>query len=187
MKTLVLILALLSPVIYTADAALGPEKVCRLLTRKGNDEWHASAFFVSPTQLLTAAHTFKKSVDQWIVKDGREVHCVIVRIDFKADIAVLECEEPSVAWYKLVGPITVVGYPFKKDLEQNELSFDTKIHLKGKYWIGMSGAPLVDENGVVVAMGVGHDMGKDGQTCKAIPASCLAAFLARPGPDGNRK
>jgi V8-like Glu-specific endopeptidase len=140
----------------------------------------ATAFYVGPTTLATAAHTFKKTNDRWIEKDGRRVHCKLAKIDFKIDLAILECEETNAEYYKLVNVVKVIGFPMGGAMETNSGQIDSeRVHVKVRFLEGMSGSPVVNEHGEVEGVGVQHDLGKDGSTCRFIPASVLAAFMAK--------
>lgn len=174
----VLILAMLFTPVFAADAKPEPQKVFKILTKKGNERWFATAFFISPNRLLTAAHTFKKSADPFIVMGDHEVHCKIIKIDFNKDIALVESDEGCESFYRLVGTMRVIGFPFGRALESPEGKVDSKrIHLHVFFVPGMSGAPLVNEYGDVEGMGVQGDILGDDHDCRAIPASTLADFV----------
>ncbi len=155
------------------------QKVFKLITRKNwEKQWTATAFFISPTRLVTAAHTFEKSNDQWILKDGKEVHCRVVKIDFKKDIAVLESDEACESYYRLVSTIRLIGSPHGNPVEEHTGYVDSsRIHARCYFVAGMSGCPMVNEYGDVEAMGVQGDIGGDDKDCRAIPASTLAKFV----------
>ncbi len=154
------------------------KKVFMLITRNTKDAWTATAFYISTTRLLTAAHTFKKSNDQWIVKDGREVHCKIVKIDFDKDIALIECDDPCETYFRLISELKVIGFPFGNPAITSPGRIDSKrIHAHAYFVAGMSGSPLVNEYGDVEGMGVQGDLFKDKYNCRAIPASDLADFV----------
>lgn len=178
MKTLFAIL-LLSATAYAADVDI--QKSFKLVTRKDHTAWSATAFFISPTRLLTAAHTFKHGTkDYWIVKDGREVHCTVLKVDTKQDIALIESDEVCASFYRLAGSLKVVGFPFGQEaIEAAPGRIDSKwLHAKVYFVPGMSGAPLVNDYGDVEGMGVEDDGPMSGHdNCKAIPASVLAEFV----------
>ncbi len=178
MKTILLIAILM----FSAGAAepkpVEIQKAFKVVTRNARTTWFATAFFVSKNRLLTAAHTFEKSRDPYIQKDGREIRCRIVKIDFGKDIAVLECEEENADHYRLVSKVKVVGAAGGGDVVEHDGRIDLKyIHAKVYFVKGMSGGPLINEYGDVEGMGVKGDMVGD-NNCRAIPASALASFLA---------
>ncbi len=187
MKMIVICLSLLFPIIIATEA--GPqldlpvetEKVFRLIVRgTGNTEWHATAFFVGPTTLMTAAHTFAKANQPVIVKNGREVVCRIAKIDKKIDICLLECDEVN-EYYSITTAPRVIGFPFKMASETHTAVTDSsRLYFRARFVPGMSGGPLVDQAGFVIGMGVEHNMLKNKESsCKAIPASVLAEFLKK--------
>ena len=150
-------------------------------TSDGKTMYTATAFYVGSTTLATAAHTFKKTSDQWIVKDGREVHCRLAKIDYKLDLALLECDEANSAWYRLVGDVMVIGFPNGGAQEASTGKIcNERVYAKvGKFVPGMSGGPVVNCYGDVEGVGVQNDLGGKGNVCKFIPASVLADFLTR--------
>ncbi len=153
------------------------QKVFRLITRKGDREYTATAFFISPNRLLTAAHTFRHGTkDFFIDRGGREVYCKVLRVDFDKDIALLECAEACESHYRLVSTIKVVGFPGNNTVaEEAPGHIDLKhIHAHVHFVPGMSGGPLVNEYGDVEGMGVENNSDYD---CKAVPASVLAEFV----------
>lgn len=184
-RSIALILTLLAPMAGAVDqpvAVVDIQRVFKVLARTsdGKTTYSATAFFVGPTTLATAAHTFKKTSDQWVIKDGREVHCRLVKIDTKLDLALLECEEASASWYRLVSEITVIGFPGNQPIESNVGRIDSdRIHAKVRFTYGMSGSPIVNQYGDVEGVGVQQDMSGQGKTCKFIPASVLADFMAK--------
>lgn len=173
-----LMLCLLLPCVFAEDAKPEAQKVFKIITRKGHESWFATAFYISPTRMLTAAHTFKKSADPFIVKDGREIHCRIIKIDFDKDIALVESEEACDAFYRLVAKMRVVGFPYGNPIVNPQGQVDSKrIHLRVYFVPGMSGAPVVNEYGDVEGMGVQGDILGDDHDCRAIPASTLSDFV----------
>jgi S1-C subfamily serine protease len=179
MRLAIASLALICSATLAESSDYAGMKVVKLVTRKDwKEQWTATAFFISPTRLLTAAHTFAKSNDQWIVLDGKEVHCHVVRVDFKKDIAVLESDKRSSDFYRLAAKIVVKGFPLGGALvEASGYIDDKRVHSKIYFSNGMSGGPVEDENGCVIGMGVQGDSEKGDDACKFIPASILAEFL----------
>ncbi len=157
-------------------------KVVKMVTGDGQHEWQATAFYISPTELLTAAHTFRNHTSiHLIVKDGRTIPCTIKKIDFERDICLLECSEKSEAFYPLLrhGKVTAVGYEDQHRAQTEspgQTASQFKINLRCVP--GMSGCPLVDEGGYVIGMGVKHGaFGKKETECTAISSDALAMFL----------
>lgn len=164
----------------SVDPAKPDENVCKVVARNPNfkGSYMATAFFISPTRLLTAAHTFKKTNDQWVVREGREIHCKMIKIDFKKDCALLEIEEGSCSsFFRLVSTVKLIGFPYGKEMETSTGSIDKEIRAHAYFVEGMSGCPLVNDFGDVEGMGLQDDWGNGHETCHAIQASALAEFV----------
>lgn len=177
--------ALLCSVLSAEDKPVTPPKsvteVCKVFKivsihdGESNRRHSGTAFYVSSTRLLTAAHVLKNTVSQWIVKDGHDAKCRVVRIDYNKDVALLECDEACGAYFRLVSALRIVGFPNGGEMEEASGEIDLKrLHAHCHFVPGMSGAPLVNEYGDVEGMGVENDSDYD---CKAIPASVLAEFI----------
>lgn len=167
--------------LQAAEQTAEVSKVFKVIARTGDGKtaYTATAFYVGPTTLATAAHTFKKTSDQWIIKDGREVRCRLAKVDIKLDLALLECDESNAAWYRLVGEVTVIGFPGNQPMESNVGKIDSdRVHAKIKFTYGMSGGPVVNQYGDVEGVAVQQDWSAQGKTCKFIPASVLADFIS---------
>lgn len=149
-------------------------KIVCIRSGEPSKRYSATAFFISPTRLLTAGHEVKNAVDQWIDKDGRSVRCKLLKVDFEKDVALLECDEENGSFYRLVSTITVIGFPDGKVREESGGQIDRRIHAHVHFVPGMSGGPLVNEYGDVEGMGVENQSDYD---CKAVPASVLADFI----------
>lgn len=176
MKTILSAVLIISAIAFSAES---DSRVVKLVTRKDwKQQWTATAFFVSENRLLTAAHTFKNSNDQWIVIDGKEIRCKVVKIDFKKDIAVLESDARASAFYRLSSKVFVKGFPLGGDLVKSGGFIDDKrVHSKAYFANGMSGGPVENESGEVIGMGVQGDSESGSDACRFIPASALAEFL----------
>ncbi len=181
-------LALFCASLAAADAVAPPvsnqpievQKTFKLIARKGKDQWTATAFFISPSRLLTAAHTLRGGPkDCWIEMNGREVVCRILKVDFDKDVALIESDEQCGAFYRLVGRVKMIGFPFgKESTESPDGVIDSKrVHARVYFRPGMSGGPLVNEYGDVEGMGVQGELFKDYYNCRLIPASVLAEFI----------
>ncbi len=182
MKTLLLVLALISTPLLRAEekpaetVALEPQKVFKLVAKKGHETRTSTAFFVAPNQLLTANHAVKDMAELWLEKDGRSVAVRVVKCDGKADIALLECEEVNT--YYQIESLKVIGFPKGGALSASvATASDEKLRLKADSTPGMSGGPVVNASGEVVGMIVQHGSGNNYSVCKAIPASTLEKFL----------
>lgn len=182
MKTILMLAVLFFATAHCEDKPV-PEiqKAFKLVTR-GEDvkrRWMATAFYISPNRLLTAAHTFKHGDrDQWIEKGGRDVHCKVIKIDYKLDLVLLETDETCDSFYRLVSNIKIIGFPFGNEKEEPVGKIDTKrIHLRCYFVPGMSGGPLVNEYGDVEGMGVENEGPGEERFCRAIPASVLVDFI----------
>ncbi len=152
-------------------------KVFKISSKHSDDgkTWHGTAFYISKTRLLTAAHVIKKSVDQWIVKGDRRVHCKVIKCDYDKDIAVLESDEENEDFFRLVSKIKVLGFPKGEFYEEASGVIDAdRIHARCHFVKGMSGGPIVNEYGDVEGMGTDNRSDYD---CKFIPACALAEFV----------
>ena len=167
---------------FCEDAPVKPRCAFKIIVRHGKDQYSATAFFFSSTRLMTAAHTFKKADDGsvWIEKNGRRIHCKPIKIDFKKDIAVLECEEANESFYKIVGDIHVPGYPYGNDFTDPHGSLrEEKGRTKANVFFvpGMSGAPVLDSSDNVIGMGTDRPNEFTENECEFIPVASLVVFL----------
>jgi S1-C subfamily serine protease len=185
MKT---ILALICYVWLSVSAfAIESDKIFKMYSNNGKDEWCATAFFYTETRLLTAAHTFKKGGTRHvIIKEGRTVVVKLIKIDYKADIAVLECSEKNATCFEFSTAIPSKGEQvsalgfcqsdhFLTDLKETVKSVGKKIDCKPDGVDGMSGCPLVDSSGKVVGMLVSGW----GGTSHSVKAETLKAFIEK--------
>ncbi len=185
MKTF--IACLFALVLSFSAYAVESDKIFKMYSNNGKDEWCATAFFVSETRLLTAAHTFKKGGHRHvIIKEGRTIVLKLVKIDYKADIAVLESSEKNATFYEFSSAtpakgeqVSAIGFcqsdVFLTDLKETVKSVGNKIDCKPDGVNGMSGCPLVDSNGKVVGMLVSGW----GGTSHSITAVTLKAFVEK--------
>ncbi len=117
MKKIILGMVFFCSMAFSADAPViavkqDVEKVFKLVSPHFDNKKKSfgTAFYISKTRLLTAAHTLKDSKEQWIEKDGQAIPCKIVRCDFKEDIAILETKQENKEFFKLVSKIKVIGF-----------------------------------------------------------------------------
>lgn len=171
--------------ILLALPAFGTEtdinKVVKIFTSSARKSYCATAFYISDNQLLTAAHTFGKgSLNPRILKDGVIIHVRLIKIDYNADIALIETDVINTDHYVLCsnGKITAVGFP--GDDRKVNLSAGRMIQLQSDNALpaGMSGSPMVNESGVVVGMAIQSDDGR--RQCFCVPSDTLLKFLAKP-------
>lgn len=143
-----------------------------------------TAFYVDETHLLTAAHTIKDGSTVYLDKAGRKVACLVLKIDERADICLLECEPSNARLVLQDQKTTGYGfYGFKRDpdgqtrgtLEKTE-GMIIKIKCSNDIRDGHSGEPLIDSDGCVFGMGVSSDGGE--RNCNLVPAAVLRAFIA---------
>ncbi len=161
--------------IISLDICAADPDVFQLTTGNGKKEYTATAFYVSETQLLTAAHTFKYGlVNTRIEKAGRFIPVRVLKIDFKADIALLECSDKGSPLPIATGGVRIYGFPGNDNKLRQTDGIMTQIEASAHCYKGMSGGPLVT-GGVVVGMGVARD--GDRYPCFAVPADALLKFM----------
>ncbi len=186
MKTLCVLLLTLSLAVLAEDKptqtvavqTVEIQKVFKIECKRDGEPtkvYSGTAFYISPTRLLTAGHVLRRTIDQWIVRDGRRMQCRVIKIDTEKDIALIETDVACGSFYRLVSAIRVIGFPGDRGLEEHSGAVDLKrLHAKVYFVPGMSGGPLVNEYGDVEGMGVENETIYD---CKAIPASALNEFV----------
>lgn len=147
----------------------------KFVVNNGKQEWAATAFYISQTQLLTAAHTCAHGQNTFIVRDGKITRVRIAKVDYKADIALLDCDVACADPYVLTrhGTIKIDGFPGGKPLTTTGVV--KQIEVTAALPAGMSGSPLVDEGGNVIGMGVMRDGKK--HPCYAVPSDALLKFI----------
>ena len=138
----------------------------------------ATAFFVSPTRLVTAAHTFSKGTTYHYIKvGGQNVAVKILRIDYDRDICVVEAINYSnPTWYPLQrnGIVKLKGFHLEERTMSEEVAPNRDRNATANPIVeGESGGPLVNEAGQVVGMGVSG--GK--HSCVAVSSDAIAKFL----------
>ncbi len=167
--------------------AIESDKIFKLFTNDGKNEYCATAFFVSETRVLTAAHTFgHKTTKHFILRNDKLVPMRLIKIDKHTDIAVLECDEKNAAFYEFSPAppskgeqVDAIGFVmndrFLTDLKETVKSVGNKIDCKPDGTDGMSGCPLVNSGGQVVGMLVSGW----GGTSHSITAATLKAFVEK--------
>ena len=186
MKKLLILIA-----VFISNIALAVEsdKIFKLYTNNGKDEYCATAFFVSETRVLTAAHTFKhKTFNHFILRNGKFISIKMVKIDKHADIAVLECsvEDKNNSFFELNtalpdegSQVGAIGFKmedkFLTDLKETVVSIGERIDCRPDGVDGMSGCPLVDSSGRAIGMLVTGW----GGTSHSVKASDLKSSLER--------
>lgn len=174
-----LILLLLAIPMLTM-AAEPVEKTVKFYANNGTKEWCATAFFVTPTQLLTAAHTLAHtSKNVFILRHGKIERVRVVKVDYNLDAALVECDVPNAEHYALSdnGVVKAVGYAHEERALTTNPGIVTQVEASALLVDGMSGCPLVNSSGVVVGMGVSGDERK--HPCYAVPSDALVKFMQK--------
>lgn len=140
-----------------------------------------TAFFISPTQLLTAAHVFAKQPETGarLTLNGKLVAARVVKFDSKQDIAVLEVDEANADFLVLAkyGTLTTVGFNERGQVVRDRVA-QARDKSENVCAPGMSGGPVLNEDGQVVGMIIKHDFASSkGGTW--ITADTLRAFIER--------
>lgn len=149
-----------------------------------NNDWTATAFFISETKLLTAAHTFGKGYKRVVIfVDDKEVECKVIKKDSDEDVdaCLLETiDYKSPKFCTLSDGVKVMGYPgeHSKPITTTGGKLE-KLRTDNTLLPGMSGAPLMVGN-LVIGMGVASDGRTSTDSCMAIPSCILKAFVDKP-------
>ncbi len=145
----------------------------------GKKTWTASAFYISETQLLTAAHTLRHgTIDPRIMMNGKLVQARIVKIDFENDVALLESVKNADHFILASnGKVRLIGFVADKKEISINIGFQKKIEASANCFKGMSGCPLVNDSNVVIGMGIQRD--GDNHPCFAVPSDTLLRFLEK--------
>ncbi len=156
-------------------------------TNQGDFEYGCSAFSIAPRKYLTADHC----IGDDMTLDG--VTAVAVQEDAKTDLAVILVDDvkPSLVIRQtsltVLEPVTGLGYGYSWDgptPTENKVYFLHFSPAKGIYpgiWfsgyfiLGMSGGPVIDRDGQVVAV-VQRTSG-DGTMCYGVDAATIQRFL----------
>ncbi len=179
-----LVLFLFSASLFSAEPLV---KVCSV---GGGMTYSATAFAVESGVLVTAAHTFEKTVKNgrhFVWRNGVKEPVLILKIDFSQDICVLKTESVNDTCYILAAgapgdAVTITGF------SGNERTVTTKNGLctkKKKYLEtdfssakGVSGGPIFNASGAVIGMCVQSD---DNKT-KCVPAEKIMTFIQMQKP-----
>ncbi len=174
MKILATIVLFTSLNLVAADAVTVPT-----IFQISNGKRVATAFYISPTKLLTAAHTFKgdMATPMTLVRDGKIVTCALIKIDTDKDIAVLETTEPNADFLTLdkYGTLTTIGIDQNGKVVKSTVN-STRHKTDNVCSPGMSGCPILNGDGKVVGMGIRHAMFSS-KGCTWITADELSAFV----------
>ncbi len=179
MKTLFLSLILISSAFCAEPTQAPAQKVFKFSTSDNKLVWSATAFYISPTRLLTAAHTLShKTWEHYIKKDGIKISVKVVKIDYQADIALLESDVQNADFFVLLqtNPVTAIGFEHDSEVlsERKGGAGESRELITNNVMVeGMSGCPIVTASGVVIGMGV-RGNGRD--KCISVPASVLVKF-----------
>lgn len=139
----------------------------------------ATAFFVSPVRLITAAHTFSfGGTNHYIKVAGDSIPVTIVRIDYEKDICLVEAiHYENKTWYTLQrnGVVLLKGFRKEERVQSDEgVSRGERLYTDNQIIEGESGGPLVNETGQVIGMGIaGH--GK--HECVSVSSDTICKFL----------
>jgi S1-C subfamily serine protease len=167
-------IALLLMLSFAVNAAEPmPAATFEVTAQKGDKLRIGTAFYISDTQLLTAAHTVKDWTNVTIKKNGVSVPCKIIRVDPKLDICLLECEPNGV--FFVLQPQRLRAFGFIKGQQRATDGFVTQLKSTNDIYLGQSGEPVLDEDNRVVGMGVSSD--GDNHNCYMVPAAVLDAFV----------
>lgn len=179
-------LSLLLLTLAFAVSASDDANVVKIFTSNGGRHGYcATAFFISPTRLITAGHTFNHNTTHHYIQIG-ENRCQVnvVKVDFERDICVLETVEyKSPTWYSLQlnGTIKLKGFrgEDRSLSEESVTRRKDRIETKNTIIDGESGGPLVNESGQVIGMGVQSH----GGTCVSVSSDTILKFLSEVDQD----
>ncbi len=183
MRTAAVVILLLAMSVFSAE----DQNVVKIFTyaEKATRGYCATAFFVSPTKLVTAAHTFSnKTTNHWIKIGPETVPVTILRIDFERDICLVETiKYVNPTWYTLQrnGVVRLKGFrKEERDLSEEPLEpMRDRISTRNIIIDGESGGPLVNESGQVVGMGIQNK----GKTCISVSSDTICKFLDEVAPE----
>ncbi len=171
-----------------AVAKVTEQAIYPIVVRGEKNSYNATAFFIGPTKIVTAAHTFKKakSENTFILKDGQKIPCTVLSIDTKVDCAILECSQPNATFLTLYDPVfhnsgwveNDSTRSFETDQSDGIQSLDNKVRTNNTCKPGMSGCPMQDDQGRVVGMCVATDW-LDKQTCFFVPARLIIKMVGK--------
>ncbi len=170
---------------HGADAEPDTSPIHRIKVYGKTGAYTATAFFIDTHRLLTAAHTFKHAQQPFLIIDGQEVACRVVKVNYDKDVdcVLLETDYTSQTVCQLSSGVVIAGFPGEfKELKLQSGGGVPKVFKSDNHIIdGMSGCPLFI-NGVVVGMGVRHTWGNSPASCEAIPVATLRRFAGLEAP-----
>lgn len=172
-------IALFLLTIITSVFSAEDPNIAKIYASNGRDKtFCATAFFVSPNRLITAAHTFGSGMsNSWIKKGGANIAVTVIHCDHERDICLVETigyTNPS--WFTLQrnGVVTLKGFRYENPAQSDEsVRKDERLSTYNEIIDGESGGPLVNESGQVIGMGIMSHK----RTCISVSSDTIAKFL----------
>lgn len=178
---LCLCLVILLLCLGSCDTAQQSDKVQKVFSVQSDDGVVAergTAFYISETTLVTAAHVL--GYKHVVIRDGEYNHeCSVLAKDDKFDVAILQSTRRSPEWYTLkdLGLLSTVSFPAGKGPVRRTGPVE-EVRVTFSFPSGSSGSPLL-WNGFVVGMGVAHD---SADTCGMfVPVWMIEQVLVKVG------
>jgi S1-C subfamily serine protease len=177
LKKSLLIASLLLLSSFTTPAnAIDAKEVLGPVARIQGVDGRGSGFFTSPSHVVTARHVAEKIMGKkgvYIFDSLGNRHRVVkISMSYDADAAMIEVDEPNdkiplakvqcrmpelfetllavghpLEYKDIISPVMVVGFTDERDLDDVE-----SVVVAGATGPGMSGGPVIDKNGFVIAL-----------------------------------